>query len=385
MKSVNVTLDAGWNTEEWKIKRLFDSSYKCDLHENGDMAISVRICSSDPRLGIDGTHGFPVDGLTLHCVIPERYRSSGDFAIPLPHFSVVECSDMTRSLPAGFERTFLTVLNSNISVLSINDCPLFTTLKRCDRLIFDIWHRFILSMFSDPIVVPAPFGTSKVNSIVSLPFLLIVSHFVCDLCCLKCHRFIANVSLMSGVEWTHVCETCTRPLILVELACNIFGADCAIAKIHTISGWTQKSKDDFVYLNTLRPHIIVLEEFSYHLKTLVKLPKLVYPTIPQTQTPNVPRIYKIGNPLPSNGACKHYKKSFRWMQYPCCGEWFACNQCHEKCQEKNTCETMMCGFCSVQQPINNVCNACHKELTPGWTASQRISSEPKPRFRRKKR
>jgi len=26
-----------------------------------------------------------------------------------------------------------------------------------------------------------------------------------------------------------------------------------------------------------------------------------------------------GKPLPENGACKHYKKSMRWLRFPCCG------------------------------------------------------------------
>jgi len=26
-------------------------------------------------------------------------------------------------------------------------------------------------------------------------------------------------------------------------------------------------------------------------------------------------VIKIGNPLPDNGTCKHYKKSYRWFRY----------------------------------------------------------------------
>lgn len=29
--------------------------------------------------------------------------------------------------------------------------------------------------------------------------------------------------------------------------------------------------------------------------------------------------FKLGTPLPDNGTCKHYKKSFRWLRFPCCG------------------------------------------------------------------
>lgn len=27
-----------------------------------------------------------------------------------------------------------------------------------------------------------------------------------------------------------------------------------------------------------------------------------------------------GEPLPDMGTCKHYKKSFRWLRFPCCGK-----------------------------------------------------------------
>lgn len=28
-----------------------------------------------------------------------------------------------------------------------------------------------------------------------------------------------------------------------------------------------------------------------------------------------------GTSLPDNGACKHYRHSYRWLRFPCCGEW----------------------------------------------------------------
>jgi hypothetical protein len=27
-----------------------------------------------------------------------------------------------------------------------------------------------------------------------------------------------------------------------------------------------------------------------------------------------------GTPLPDNGACKHYRHSYRWLRFPCCGK-----------------------------------------------------------------
>lgn len=39
---------------------------------------------------------------------------------------------------------------------------------------------------------------------------------------------------------------------------------------------------------------------------------------------------KIGFPLPDNGACKHYKRSYRWMRFPCCGRVYPCDKCHDE-------------------------------------------------------
>ena len=37
-----------------------------------------------------------------------------------------------------------------------------------------------------------------------------------------------------------------------------------------------------------------------------------------------------GKPLPANGTCKHYGKSYRWFRFPCCGRVYPCDVCHEE-------------------------------------------------------
>ena len=69
-----------------------------------------------------------------------------------------------------------------------------------------------------------------------------------------------------------------------------------------------------------------------------------------------------GKPLPEDGACKHYKKSMRWLRFPCCGRGtlfpsparpydsnlstaFPCDQCHDE-QTDHKCDwakRMICG------------------------------------------
>jgi len=71
---------------------------------------------------------------------------------------------------------------------------------------------------------------------------------------------------------------------------------------------------------------------------------------------------KVGSPLPSNGTCKHYKKSFRWMRFPCCKRVYPCDLCHE--EEKTDdhdlrwANRMLCGYCSKEQLFSEKCNNC---------------------------
>jgi uncharacterized CHY-type Zn-finger protein len=76
----------------------------------------------------------------------------------------------------------------------------------------------------------------------------------------------------------------------------------------------------------------------------------------------------VGQPLPNNGACSHYKKSYRWFRFPCCGKVYECDLCHEE-KKKDDHEMvwanrMICGFCSREQPFSQTkACSCGKELT----------------------
>lgn len=39
---------------------------------------------------------------------------------------------------------------------------------------------------------------------------------------------------------------------------------------------------------------------------------------------------RIGDPLPENGTCKHYRKSYRWFRFSCCGIAYPCDVCHDE-------------------------------------------------------
>lgn len=85
-----------------------------------------------------------------------------------------------------------------------------------------------------------------------------------------------------------------------------------------------------------------------------------------------PILPQPGQPLPNNGACQHYRHSYRWLRFPCCGRRFPCDLCHEEGtddgHEMKWAHRMVCGFCSVEQPVNQRCKECGRRLTS--TAAQ---------------
>uniref|UniRef100_A0A0R3RPI5 C3H1-type domain-containing protein n=1 Tax=Elaeophora elaphi TaxID=1147741 RepID=A0A0R3RPI5_9BILA len=75
-----------------------------------------------------------------------------------------------------------------------------------------------------------------------------------------------------------------------------------------------------------------------------------------------------GQPLPENGTCKHYKKSYRWFRFPCCGKLYPCDLCHNDAEmehEMKLANRMVCGFCSTEQPFQKAkpCTNCNENVT----------------------
>lgn len=72
----------------------------------------------------------------------------------------------------------------------------------------------------------------------------------------------------------------------------------------------------------------------------------------------------VGQPLPDNGTCSHYRKSKRWFRFPCCHKLYPCDVCHDS-QEDHTYEYAkrhVCGLCSREQEIKPVCVGCGHEF-----------------------
>ncbi|KAJ3127629.1 hypothetical protein HK100_009655 [Physocladia obscura] len=83
-------------------------------------------------------------------------------------------------------------------------------------------------------------------------------------------------------------------------------------------------------------------------------------------TPDEGIVY--GQPLPQNGACNHYRKSYRWFRFPCCGKVFPCDLCHEANKsdghDMQWATRMVCGYCSREQVYSQQASClCGRELT----------------------
>jgi LSD1 subclass zinc finger protein len=60
---------------------------------------------------------------------------------------------------------------------------------------------------------------------------------------------------------------------------------------------------------------------------------------------------RAGEELPGRGACTHYRKSYRWFRFGCCGKVYPCDHCHdaEEAHVNEWASRMVCGFCSREQ------------------------------------
>ncbi|KAG2427243.1 hypothetical protein HYH02_014647 [Chlamydomonas schloesseri] len=77
-------------------------------------------------------------------------------------------------------------------------------------------------------------------------------------------------------------------------------------------------------------------------------------------------VLQLGQPLPGLGTCKHYRHSYRWLRFPCCGVRYPCDLCHEEGAPDGHpaawAQRMVCGFCSLEQPLGLACRGCGKQL-----------------------
>merc|ERR1719396_134951 len=87
------------------------------------------------------------------------------------------------------------------------------------------------------------------------------------------------------------------------------------------------------------------------------------------------QLIKLGSPLPQMGACKHFKKSFKWYRFACCGRAFPCPECHVEsgCPAAALgahASRMICGKCSMEQAYSpaRACEKCGFSMQPKGSA-----------------
>lgn len=63
----------------------------------------------------------------------------------------------------------------------------------------------------------------------------------------------------------------------------------------------------------------------------------------------------IGEHLPDQGTCSHYRKSKRWFRFSCCNKLYACDICHDSHEDhvSELAKRQVCGLCSREQTIQS--------------------------------
>lgn len=73
----------------------------------------------------------------------------------------------------------------------------------------------------------------------------------------------------------------------------------------------------------------------------------------------------VGSALPSNGTCVHYRHSYRWFRFSCCGRVYACDRCHDAAEShvNEHADRMVCGWCSREQRFRaEDCGMCGRSV-----------------------
>ncbi|KAI1482088.1 hypothetical protein F4774DRAFT_328422 [Daldinia eschscholtzii] len=148
-----------------------------------------------------------------------------------------------------------------------------------------------------------------------------------------------------------------------------------------------------------------------HAKFTFKIPEVKFLAISQGSLPPPPsgprkRAEKLGlhagDPLPKNGTCAHYRRSYRWFRFSCCGKVYPCDKCHDEAEKEGGgdghpqewANRMICGWCSREQNYAvEACGFCGRSVIgkkgrgfweggKGTRDKTRMSRKDKRKFRR---
>jgi uncharacterized CHY-type Zn-finger protein len=159
---------------------------------------------------------------------------------------------------------------------------------------------------------------------------------------------LGNASL-GYVDTTHASVTTLIHSSFIA-TCLECGAASEIPKFQAPQTWETSCRTCF---NRLR---IDVRGSRIEQAELSTRPNLIVPRREEKMT------FTPGQPLPDRGTCDHYRRSYRWLRFPCCeGKAFPCDTCHDEASDHphEWAKRMICGHCAKEQPFSNLpCVSC---------------------------
>ncbi|KAI0120490.1 hypothetical protein F4776DRAFT_632736 [Hypoxylon sp. NC0597] len=198
--------------------------------------------------------------------------------------------------------------------------------------------------------------------------------------CVRCRTLNDITGLKPGMEKTSSCKKCAtaftskfRPELVHQNSVRAGFIDvggCTVADMlpSTFTPTCSRCSTPSQGLVSVRGETITNVCRECHAKFTFKLPEIKFlamtpgaPLAPTT-APRRGRQEKLGlhagEPLPERGTCAHYRRSYRWFRFSCCGKVHACDRCHDAAEDhpQEWATRMICGWCSREQ--NYAVEAC---------------------------
>lgn len=228
-----------------------------------------------------------------------------------------------------------------------------------------------------PELAPMAMDTPERGTMLTFPSLelykveiLTISLLSITVKCERCRTFNDFSSLKPGIEQSSHCKKCADPLVatfrpqlLHQHSTRAGFIDVGGCKVQELLPSTFVPTCETC--STSAPGLLSVRgdattnicrechtKFTFKLpdvKFLVVTPGQVLPpsTGPRRKTEKLG--LHAGTPLPNNGACQHYRRSYRWFRFSCCERVYPCDKCHdaaEKDHENEWAARMVCGWCS---------------------------------------
>ena len=204
--------------------------------------------------------------------------------------------------------------------------------------------------------------------------------------CDRCKTANDITGLRPNTEKSLACKKCNSPLaakfrpVLVHEHSSRAGfidlSGCKVADMlpSTFTPTCSKCSTQGIDLVSVRGETMTNICRECHGKFTFKIPdvKFLFITPGSLPPPNLaPRRKQerlglhAGDPLPKNGACAHYRKSYRWFRFSCCNKVYACDKCHDENEDhiQEWANRMICGWCSREQNYTvEACGFCGRSV-----------------------